>query len=68
MVVARFARLAMVAEFARRFGAAGDLIRRALEAAQRLAQRLDLAFVAGLLALGFLDEFQQFVQRFDCVA
>jgi len=39
-----------------------------LEAAQGLAQCIDLAFVGRLLAFGFLDQLEQFVECFDGVA
>lgn len=72
MLGSRLARLTITltifARLARRFRTAGNLIRRAAEAAQHLAQRLDLAFVGGLLALCLLDQFQQFIQRLGGVA
>jgi hypothetical protein len=44
------------------------LIGRPVEAPDHLAKRLDLALVSGFLALGFLDQFEQFVHRLRCIA
>ena len=66
----RFARLVCVAGFARlsrTFLPALDLFEWPVKAPNHLAQRLDLAFVGGFLALGFLDQFEQFVHRLRCV-
>ena len=70
MVGPRLARLAIAifTRLARSFRPAGNLIRRAAEASQHLAQCLDLALVGGLLALRLFDQFQQFIQRLDGVA
>ena len=45
-----------------------DLIGWPVKAPNHLAQRLDLAFIGGFLALGFLDELEQFVHRLRRVA
>jgi len=47
---------------------AGNLLSRSVEPAHGCAQGLDLAFVGRLLPLGFLQEFQQFIQRFAGLA
>ena len=44
------------------------MVGRSVEAAKRLTHRLNFALVRGLLALGFLNEFEQFIQRLDGVA
>lgn len=64
----RFMRVPGIARLARALRPAGDLIRRPVKAADHLAKRLDLALVGGFLALGFLDEFEQFVHRLRRVA
>ena len=64
--LAHFARLARIAGFpwlARTLGPAGDLVGRPVESPDHLAERLDLALVGGLLALGLLDQFEKFVHR-----
>ena len=45
-----------------------NLLWRTLEAAKLLAKRLNLAFVGGLLALGFFKEFEEFVQLIQRLA
>lgn len=56
------------ARLARAIRPAGDLVGRPVKAPDRLAKRLDFALVRGFLALGFLNEFEQFVHRFRGVA
>jgi hypothetical protein len=44
-----------------------EFLRHTLESPECLAERFDLAFVGGLLALRFFEEFQQFVELFQRV-
>jgi hypothetical protein len=61
-------RLAAFVWLARIVWSARDLIGRAVETPHHLAERLDFSLVGGLLALGLLDEFEEFVHRFRSVA